>query len=97
STTFATEPKGSGDVFQTERTKLPECQAETAVHMIPNRAGNTNATRRTFGLEPRHHIDRVPMQIRSVRNCVADVYPNTETNSPILRLLTILNRNLLLH
>ena len=53
------------------------------MHMVAHGSRDTNTTRRTFGLESRHHIYRVPVQICAIGNRVSDVDPDAETDSAI--------------
>ena len=43
------------------------------------------------------NVNRVPVQISPVCDCVAYVDPNTEADSSISRLLAVVDRNSLLH
>ena len=67
------------------------------MYMIAHRSRNADATRRTFGLESRRHIHRVPMQISPVGNRVAKVDPDAEADGSIGRLISVVDRDLLLH
>ena len=86
-----------GDVLQIERAKLLERQIEPVMHMVAHRPRDADATRRTFGLEPRRHIHRVAMQISSIGNRVANVDPDAKADGSIGRLVAVMDRNLLLH
>ena len=52
------------------------------MHMISDCSRDTDATRRAFGLEPRHHIHRVAVQVSAVGNRIANVDPNAEQWNP---------------
>jgi hypothetical protein len=87
----------AGDVLQIERTKLLESKIEPVSHMITHRSRDADATRRAFGLESCCHVYRVPVQIGSISNRIAEVYPDTKADGSIGRLIAILHRNLLLY
>ena len=67
------------------------------MYMIPHRAGDADAPRRTFGLKPRGHVHRVAMQVCTVGNRVTDVNPEPKTDGPVRRLIAIMDVNLLLY
>ena len=53
------------------------------MHMIAHRSRDTDAARRTFGLEPGRHIHRVAVQVSPVGNRVAKVDPDAKADGPI--------------
>ena len=65
--------------------------------MITHRSRDADATRRTFSLKSRRHIHRVPVQISPIGNRVANVDPDAEADGSIRRLISVMDRNLLLH
>jgi hypothetical protein len=65
--------------------------------MISDGSGDADAVRRAFSLEPCNHVHSITMQITTVSNRVANVDPNAEADGSIRRLVTIAERNLLLH
>ena len=68
-----------------------------ATHMVAHRSRDADAAGWAFGLEPCNYIHRVPMQIGPICNRVADVDPNTETDSQFRRVILVMDRNPLLH
>ena len=87
----------AGDVLQIEGAKLLKSEVEPALHMITHGPRDADTTRRTFGLKSRRHIYRVPMQISPIGNCIANVDPDAEADGAIRRLISVMDRNLLLH
>ena len=85
------------NVLQAERTKLLECEIDTASHMIPNGPGNADASRRTLGLESDRDIHGVAMQVSAIGNRVTEVDADAEPDGTIRWLVSVLDRNLLLH
>jgi hypothetical protein len=65
--------------------------------MITDRPRHADATRRAFGLEPRRDVDCVAVKIGSIWNGVAKVDPDPKADSPIRRLVAIMDGHLLLH
>ena len=86
-----------GDVLQAERPKFLEGEIEPAMHMIPHRSRDADAARRTLGLKPRRDIHRVSVQVSAVGNRVAKVDPDAEADGSIRRLISVVDRNFLLH
>ena len=85
------------DVLQIERPKLLEHQIEPAMHMIAHGSRDADTARRTFGLKSRRHIHRVAVQVSPIGNRVAKVDPDAEADGSIWRLISVVDRNLLLH
>ncbi len=85
------------DVLQRERPQLLEIEIEPIMHMIAHGSRDTYAARRAFGLQSDRHIDRVTMQVGSVRDRIADVDPDPKADSPIRWLVTVMDGNILLH
>ena len=67
------------------------------MHMITHRPRDTDTAGWTFGLKPRRHIHRVSVQVSAVGNRVAKVDPDAEADGSIRRLISVMDRNLLLH
>ena len=84
------------DVLQLEQPKFLEIQTQPPMHVIAHRPRNTDTARRTFGLNSCCHIHRVAVQVSSIGNCVANVDPDAKSNSPIGRLVAIVDGDLLL-
>ena len=67
------------------------------MHMVPHGPGNTYAASGALSLESDRYIDRVTVQIGTIRDRIADVDPDPKADSPITQLVTIKDRNILLH
>ncbi len=67
------------------------------MHVIPDRSGHTYTPRWALSLKPDRHIDRVTVQISAIRDRIADVDPDPKADGPIRKLVTIKDRNILLH
>src|SRR5262245_32375295 len=67
------------------------------MNMVAHGAGHTNFARGALGLEPRRDVDRVTVQIRAIRDRIADLDPHTKTDSPIWRTVSVERRDLTLH
>ena len=74
-----------------------ERQIEPAVHMVPHRARDADAAYRALRLQPSGDIHAVAMQVRAVRDHVANVDTNAEANAPVGRLIAVIDRHLLLY
>ena len=51
--------------------------------MISNWTGDADATRRTFSLNARRHVHRVPVQVCAIGNRIANVYSYSEADGTI--------------
>ena len=85
------------DVLQLQRPQLLKSEIEPTMHVIPHGAGNTYAAGWALSLESDRHIDRVTVQIGAIRDRIADVDTDPKPDSSIRKLVTIKDRNILLH
>ncbi len=65
--------------------------------MIAHRSRDTDAARRTLGLEPCGHIHNFTVDVSAIRYHIADVDTDAEPDRPIRGLVAIADGNLLLH
>jgi hypothetical protein len=96
------EPKDKGfywpgDVLQCQLADRPERQIEPAVHMVAHRARDADAADRARRLQPGRDVHAVAVQVRAVRDHIADVDADAEANAPVRRLVAVIDRDLLLH
>jgi hypothetical protein len=82
----ARTPQQGGDVLQA---KLLKYNIKPVTDMVAHGARDTDAARRTFGLNSSRHIYRVSMQVRAVGNRVTKVDPYAEADGSIWRLISV--------
>ena len=78
--------------FRSERPKLLEIKSSLAAHMVAHGSRDADTTRRAFRLKPRCNIHRVPVQVSSVGDRIANVDPDAEPDGTIRRLTAIVDR-----
>jgi hypothetical protein len=76
-------------ILQPECPKLFECKIKLVPDMIAHRARHADATRRALSLKSDRHIDRVAMQVCSIRYGVTNVDPNAKSHRAVRRGLAI--------
>ena len=85
------------DVLQIQRPDRLECKIEPIVHVITHGSRDTDTTRRTFALQPRHDVDRAAMEVGALGDHVADIDGDTKADGPIGGLVAIIVRHLPLY
>jgi len=78
-------------------TKLFELSVKAAMYVVPHSPRNAYTTRRTLGLESCRDVDRITVQVSSIRDSVAEVDSNTEEDGSVRRMIPVMDRNLFLH
>ena len=63
------------------------------MHVIAHRSRDADSAGRAFGLKPRRHIHRLPVQVGPVGNRIANIDPNAEANGSIGRLVAVVGGN----
>ena len=67
------------------------------MHMVAHGSRDADAAGRTFRLKSRRHIDCIAMQVSPIGNRVANVNSDAKSDCSIWLLISVNDRNLLLH
>ena len=67
------------------------------MQVIAHGSRDTDTARLAFSLEPRRHVHRIPVEISSICNRIANVNPDTETDRSLRWLISVMDRNLMLN
>ena len=65
--------------------------------MVAHGSRDTDATRRTLGLESRRHVHNIAVDVSAIWNHITDVDADAKPYAPVGGVIAIVDRHLLLH